>query len=318
MILMRGEMKTEIAKDIDIAQARIQYDQQCKKVLSNKVILAWILKRTVREYQGISLNRIQDFIESEPEIGIVKVNPGETNQKITGMSTEDKINEEGSIYYDIRFFTRIPGEDERIRLIINIEAQKAFFTGYQLVTRGIYYAARMISAQLGTEFDLPDYDGIQKVYSIWICMNAPSHIGNAISEYHMTKTDIIPGIPEERDAYDKLSVIMVCLNGGKQTDDPFLSMMNTLLDPEIEAEKRKEILKEKYQIPMEYHLGEELSLMCNLSEYVEEIAMEKGIKKGIEKGKLEICIDMVREGILTARKAAEKLGISESEFRKYL
>ena len=54
--------------------------------------------------------------------------------------------------------------------------------------------------------------------------------------------------------------------------------------------------------------------MCNLSEYVEEIAMEKGIKKG----KLEICIDMVREGIPTARKTAEKLGISESEFRKYL
>lgn len=39
-------------------------------------------------------------------------------------------------------------------------------------------------------------EGIKKVYSIWICMNAPDHIGNAISEYSITKKDKIPGIPD--------------------------------------------------------------------------------------------------------------------------
>ena len=74
----------------------------------------------------------------------------------------------------------------------------------------------MISAQLGTEFEIPEYDKIKKVYSIWICMNAPKYIGNAISEYKLEKTDLIPGIPDRRKEYDKLSIVMVCLNTKKR------------------------------------------------------------------------------------------------------
>ena len=74
----------------------------------------------------------------------------------------------------------------------------------------------MISAQLGTEFEIPEYDKIKKVYSIWICMNAPKYIGNAISEYKLEKTDLIPGIPDRRKEYDKLSIVMVCLNTKKK------------------------------------------------------------------------------------------------------
>mgnify|MGYP001861287624 CR=1 FL=1 len=42
-------------------------------------------------------------------------------------------------------------------------------------------------------------------------MNAPDHIGNAISEYCITKKDKIPGIPDVKAAYDKLSAVMICL-----------------------------------------------------------------------------------------------------------
>ena len=105
----------------------------------------------------------------EPEIGSRRVNPGETNAtQITGLSNEDKVNEEGAIYYDIRFFAWLPSKLEKIRLIINVEAQKKYYVGYSLTTRGIFYGARMISVQLGTEFETPEYDKIKKVYSIWI------------------------------------------------------------------------------------------------------------------------------------------------------
>lgn len=74
----------------------------------------------------------------------------------------------------------------------------------------------MLSAQLGTEFAIPNYQNLKKVYSIWICMNAPNYIGNAISEYKIAKEDIISGIPDNVEAYDKLSVIMICLNQKKK------------------------------------------------------------------------------------------------------
>ena len=49
---------------------------------------------------------------------------------------------------------------------MNVEAQKDYHPGYDLVTRGIFYVARMISAQMDVEFTADDYDGIKKVYSI--------------------------------------------------------------------------------------------------------------------------------------------------------
>ena len=316
-------MRNEFARNLDLAQAKIQYDEQCKKVLGDKNVLSWILQRTVREYAGMNREEIMKCIEGEPEIGSRRVNPGETNaSQITGMANEDKVNEEGTIFYDIRFFAWIPKSREKIRLIINVEAQKKYNTGYSLTTRGVFYGARMISAQLGTEFEIPEYDKIKKVYSIWICMNAPQYIGNAISEYKLEKTDLIPGIPDRRKEYDKLSVVMVCLNTKKETEDQFLGMLQTLFNTELAEKEKKERLEQEYEIQMENGFGKELSLMCNLSDTVEERGIQKGIEKGIEqgmekgieKGKLEMLFSLVRDHVLSSADAAKRVGMSEAEF----
>lgn len=318
-----GSMRNEFARNLDLAQAKIQYDEQCKKVLGDKNVLSWILQRTVREYAGMNREEIMKCIEGEPEIGSRRVNPGETNaSQITGMANEDKVNEEGTIFYDIRFFAWIPKSREKIRLIINVEAQKKYHTGYSLTTRGVFYGARMISAQLGTEFEIPEYDKIKKVYSIWICMNAPQYIGNAISEYKLEKTDLIPGIPDRRKEYDKLSVVMVCLNTKKETEDQFLGMLQTLFNTELAEKEKKERLEQEYEIQMENGFGKELSLMCNLSDTVEERGIQKGIEKGIEqgmekgieKGKLEMLFSLVRDHVLSSADAAKRVGMSEAEF----
>lgn len=316
-------MRNEFARNLDLAQAKIQYDEQCKKVLGDKNVLSWILQRTVREYAGMNREEIMKCIEGEPEIGSRRVNPGETNaSQITGMANEDKVNEEGTIFYDIRFFAWIPKSREKIRLIINVEAQKKYHTGYSLTTSGVFYGARMISAQLGTEFEIPEYDKIKKVYSIWICMNAPQYIGNAISEYKLEKTDLIPGIPDRRKEYDKLSVVMVCLNTKKETEDQFLGMLQTLFNTELAEKEKKERLEQEYEIQMENGFGKELSLMCNLSDTVEERGIQKGIEKGIEqgmekgieKGKLEMLFSLVRDHVLSSADAAKRVGMSEAEF----
>lgn len=102
--------------------------------------------------------------------------PGETNQEqIAGMMNEDKVAGEGTVYFEIRFSVYVPTSEGRVKVIVNIEAQKNFQLGYEIVTRGIYYCARMISAQLGTEFSNSEYNSVKKVYSIWICMNVAAY-----------------------------------------------------------------------------------------------------------------------------------------------
>ena len=99
-------------------------------------------------------------------------------------------------------------------------------------------------------------------------MNAPKYIGNAISEYELEKTDLIPGIPDRRKEYDKLSIVMVCLNTKKETDDQFLGMLQTLFNTELPEKEKKDRLEQEYEIQMENGFGKELSLMCNLSDTV--------------------------------------------------
>ncbi len=311
-------MKTEIAKDIETSGGNIQYDVQCKKVLANKWILAWIIKETVVEFSHLSMNNIYNCIEQEPEIGTVCVEPGYTNtkEKITGIATEDNIQNEGSITYDIRLEVFAPQGKDAVKIILNIEAQKNFYPGYPIVSRGIYYDARMISAQNGTEFSKSNYGDIKKVYSIWLCMNAPAYIGNAISRYNIHKTDVIHHVPDEMKNYDKLCVVMICLNEGQKEKDAFFNMMNTLLSPALDVNTKKAILQNEYQIPMDDGLGKELNLMCNLSEYVWECGNKAGMRQGRREGTLSIVKNLLKIGSVPDAVIIEAAQITEEELKK--
>ena len=228
--------------------------------------------------------QIEECIEGEPEISTVRVNPGETNETISGLPNENKVQGEGSVYYDIRFFAALPAEGGRIRLLINLEAQKDYYPGYQIPTRGIFYGARMLSAQLGTEFSGSEYDKLKKVYSIWLCMGVPSFIGNAAAQYHMVKSDLSPGFPDVKQAYDKLTVVVIDLKEDDGYPHPLFGMLNPLLSPGLPAREKKELLQGRYSMKMDYGMEKEVELMCNLSGYVEERAIRQGLLQGIDQG----------------------------------
>lgn len=158
--------QTHIARAVEIADVNARYDAEVKLLLSDRRLLAWIMKYTVSELMDYDIETIMGCIEGEPEVSVTSVYPGMSrvnSEKITGMSTEEKIPNEGGITYDIRFYVITP-EREQVKLIVNVEAQKKFYPGYDLVTRGVFYCARMLSAQLDTEFTADNYDGIKKVY----------------------------------------------------------------------------------------------------------------------------------------------------------
>ena len=293
-------MKNELAGDIGLAAGKSQYDAQCKRILANKIILAWILKYTVKEFKKMSIRQIKQCIGNDIMISRVRVDPGKTNiheepEKIIGESGEDKVPGEGEVYFDIRFSVYLPRKREKVKMIVNVEAQKDFHPGYAVPSRGVFYGARMISAQEGIEFTGSNYDGIRKVYSIWICMNAPDYIGNAVSRYSIKKEDILPGIQDEPSEYDKLTVVQICLNPRSQKGNRLTGMLNILLSSEMKAEQKIRELEDNFHIPMTVEMGKELNQMCNLSDYVEEIGIKKGMEKGMERGRLLQQIEVIQK-----------------------
>ena len=116
-----------------------------------------------------------------------------------------------------------------------------------------------------------------KIILAWILKYAPDYIGNAISFYNFQKCDVIPGIPKE--AYDKISVVMICLNAKSEKGNRLTKMLGILLSLRLETQAKIHQLEHEFDIPMENDMGEELNQMCNLSDYVEELGIEKGIEK---------------------------------------
>ena len=179
-------MKVEniLAKNISSAGDKASYDAACKRLLANKVILAWIMKSCLQEYRDCDIQEIvEKYIEGEPDVAEVSVSIDErlSEEQIGNGTTEDASIYEGTVTYDIRFCAKAPASKEKIRLIINIEAQNDFYPGYLIIKRGIYYCSRLISSQYGVEFSDAHYEKIKKVYSIWICMNPPKYRKNSIN-----------------------------------------------------------------------------------------------------------------------------------------
>ncbi len=240
----------------ELETTAVQYDEHVKHILSNRYILAWILKCTTSEFSKLSIKQIaEECISEDISISKVRVMPGKTNtdvektrERIVGTNTEDKIPGEGEIYYDMRFSAYAPD----------------------------------------TEFLANDYSEMKKVYSIWICMNAPNYIGNAISEYSIKKSDIITGIPDNMEDYDKMSVVMICLNGtkkGREKGEGIVGLLNTLLATDIEKDEKAKILSADYGINIKDDFGEEIEHMCNLGEGIMEDAYEEGLEKGREEAR---------------------------------
>ncbi len=289
------ELQNTLATNINSASDKAALDASCKRLLSNKVILAWIMKSCLKEYQNCSIEEIfNNYIEGIPQIAAMAVNPDETNvihkdfsigETITGINTEDVTMTEGTIIYDIRFFAVAPVSGELIRLIINIEAQNDYYPGYPLIKRGLYYCSRMISAQYGTEFTGSHYEQIKKVYSIWICINPPTKKKNSITRYMIQEECLIGNGTESVDNYDLLSAIMICLGdpNGKDSDG-ILKLLEVLLSSSIEVKKKKEILDHDFNIKMTKTMESEVSLMCNLSKGIEEKGIAIGFKRGLERG----------------------------------
>ena len=193
--------------------------------------------------------------------------------------------QKGSITYDIQFRAIVPGSDKVVQMIINVEAQNDFYPGYSIIKRGIYYCARMISAQYGTVFTNSHYEKIQKVYSVWICMNPPKERNNSITEYSLTEKHHIGKVKEKEELYDLISAIMICLGKNEEAaENELLHLLDVLLSSEKNAIEKKVILEQEFQIPMTETMEEGGEYMCNLSDGVEQKGIQKGIEIGIEQG----------------------------------
>lgn len=260
-------------------------DAAAKNVIAHRQVLAQILKGCVDEFKDVPIQVIQKECIERISKSKDPVTPPES---IIGEDNVDKSTKEGTVKYDIRFTASVPGEEEKILLTINIEVQGDYRPEdkaggrYELVTRGIYYCARLLSRQKGTVFSGSSYQHIRKVYSIWVCLDPDAEHRGTITKYEIGENCIKGHAARRKEDFDKLCLVMICLKGiddlselGKDVDD-FLS----LIFSDMKATNRRKALTDIFGFEPENSLGREMDEMCDYGLYKER----QGEKKGLEKG----------------------------------
>ena len=183
-------------------------------------------------------------------------------------------------------------ENELSQVIINIEAQKDEPQKYQIINRAVFYISRLVSSQKQRDFINMNYDDIKKVYSIWVCMGMKE---NTMCHIHLTKDDLI-GKHNWRGNLDLLNIVMIGISDTLPEHDNTYEMhrlLAALFTNTLNAKQKIDIINKEYDIPVESDIEEGVSIMCNLSQGIEEKALEKGRSAGIAQGKTSAQIDII-------------------------
>lgn len=214
---------------------------------------------------------------------------------IRGGKNEDSSQTEGIVVYDILFQALVPGRQEKIALIINIEAQRKYITDGSLMKRAVYYGSRLISSQKMVDFTGSNYKDIKKVYSIWICMDGPDH-KSGINHYRLIEENTVGQCHEREESYNLINLVMVYL-GKDRTKDRLLNLLWLLFKDARPVKERQKVLKNDYDVTLGDVEKGELDSMCNLGMGLVEEGWEKGMKQGMEQKEVENIKGLLKNGI---------------------
>ena len=263
-------MDTEIKNAVSMADQDAQYDDKAKRLLGNKLILAHILVKTVDEFRGMNPKDVVSYIEGEPFISVVPVEPGLTNiekeengQRIVGMNTENAEINEGLVRFDIIFYVRM--KDGISQVIVNVEAQKDEPSGYHILNRAVFYVSRLVSSQKERDFVKTNYNDIRRVFSIWVCMGMDE---SSMAYVHLAKDDLLGSYPW-KGGLDLLNIVLIGISNELPEHDEKYELHRLL--------SKLGIIKTEYSIPVDEKLRKDMSAMCNLSQGIRENATDNAI-----------------------------------------
>ena len=283
-----------------LSQHKIMLDQNCKLMISHEEMLSRIIKEFVEEAKYLSIEEIIEIVQDE--------------HRFQRLNNENTIPGYGTVRFDFFGCIDLPQLDHTInRIYLNVEIQNDAYPKYSLITRGDAYLSRIQTTQWGKEYNDQNYDGMKKVYLIWILPQAAKKRDGQVS---ICKTDEEKQL-EKVESYDKREQIVIYLDKEHDTNKkyqeydevltPLVVFLNNILD-----------YQGKIRIMKEYGFKEiekEVREVCDYANILEKEYLNKGIGIGVEKG---IEQGTQNERIKNIRKLMIKLKMSFKEAIQFL
>lgn len=259
------------------------YDAAAKQLLACTPILAFVLKHTVAELSGCSVEEIAArLIDGEAGVDSVPVEPRALRSPLVlGQRNEDNSIEDGTVTYDVLVRVRLPDGDGSVGVVVNIEPQ-SYTTDYPILKRAVYYCARLLSAQRGQGRAGSDYGALEKVYSIWLLTNQDNRPDGRITTYSLQEHQTCGTGHHSRNEYDLIEAMLVELPpaGGY---NGFLEKLATLFS--LETSRNEKLRALEGELTWGRDEAEDImGRLVSMGEYAVEYGMEKGVEQGLEQG----------------------------------
>ena len=288
-----------IIKDT-LSQHKIMLDQNCKLMISHEEMLSRIIKEFVEEAKHLSIEEIIKIVQDE--------------HRFQRLNNENTIPGYGTVRFDFFGCIDLPQLDHTIkRIYLNVEIQNDAYPKYSLITRGDAYLSRIQTTQWGKEYNDQNYDGMKKVYLIWILPQAAKKRDGQVS---ICKTDEKKHL-EKLETYDKREQIVIYLDKEHDTNkkyqeyDEILTPLVVFLNNILDYQGKIRIMKEYGFKEIEKEVRE----VCDYENILEKEYLNKGIGIGVEKG---IEQGTQNERIKNIRKLMIKLKMSFKEAIQFL
>ena len=288
-----------IIKDT-LSQHKIMLDQNCKLMISHEEMLSRIIKEFVEEAKHLSIEEIIKIVQDE--------------HRFQRLNNENSIPGYGTVRFDFFGCIDLPQLDHTIkRIYLNVEIQNDAYPKYSLITRGDAYLSRIQATQWGKEYNDQNYDGMKKVYLIWILPQAAKKRDGQVS---ICKTDEEKQL-EKVETYDKREQIVIYLDKEHDTSkkyqeyDEILTPLVVFLNNILDYQGKIRIMKEYGFKEIEKEVRE----VCDYANILEKEYLNKGIGIGVEKG---IEQGTQNERIKNIRKLMIKLKMSFKEAIQFL
>ena len=293
-----------IIKDT-LSQHKIMLDQNCKLMISHEEMLSRIIKEFVEEAKHLSIEEIIKIVQDE--------------HRFQRLNNENTISGYGTVRFDFFGCIDLPQLDHTInRIYLNVEIQNDAYPKYSLITRGDAYLSRIQTTQWGKEYNDQNYDGMKKVYLIWILPQAAKKRDGQVS---ICKTDEEKQL-EKVETYDKREQIVIYLDKEHDTNkkyqeyDEVLTPLVVLLNNILDYQGKIRIMKEYGFKEIEKEVRE----VCDYANILEKEYLNKGIGIGVEKGTQKKNIEHIRKLMIklkmSFKEAIQFLDIPEDEVKE--
>ena len=311
-------MNAELKKSMKAAGNEARYDAYAKRLLSEKIVLAYILVKVVDEFRGMKPQDVVRYIEGDVRISDVPLDPGLTNisaeiqekagdvaeeiflsgdldqsnvevvpsvgTRIVGLNTIYQELNEGINIFDIIFYVRTKNGISKI--IINVEIQKDEPTKYHILNRVIFYIVRMISSEKQRDFTYSNYNDMKDAYSIWLCLGEKE---NTLNYLHLSDKKVI-GSKNWRGNLNLLNAVIIGLSDELPEYDETYDLhrfLGVLLSNRLDYREKIEVMEKEYELELSEEWKEEIQTMYSFAAEIRKQAEREGWEKGETEGRAE-------------------------------